>query len=74
MPDFHLVRAFGAPDTIIYDPEAFVAAWAALARDLAAIPELEGRLALDFVNEPDGARAALAPTTHRHTMHRRNSL
>ena len=54
MPDFHLVRAFGRPDGIVYDPDRFVAAWAALAKDLAALPELQGKLALDFVNEPDG--------------------
>ena len=63
--DFH---SFGADEGFLVEPadvEPLVNAWADLvANILAAVPEIQGRLMLDLLNEPDGCGPGLPILYH----------
>ena len=45
----------GGPQDNIYDKDSFVASWVNLVKDMVAdAPETNGKLLIDFINEPDG--------------------
>ena len=45
----------GGPEDNIYDKDAFVASWVNLVKSVVAdAPETNGKLLVDFINEPDG--------------------
>lgn len=45
----------GGPEDSIYDKGAFVANWVNLVKNVVAdAPETNGKLLVDFINEPDG--------------------
>lgn len=50
----------GGPKDNIYDMDAFVGNWVNLVKSVVAqAPETNGKLLLDFINEPDGCVASL---------------
>lgn len=45
----------GGPEDNIYDKNSFVANWVNLVKNMVAdAPETNGKLLIDFINEPDG--------------------
>ena len=53
----------GGPQDNIYDKDYFVASWVNLVKSVVAeAPETNGKLLIDFINEPDGwASSAMPP-------------
>ena len=45
----------GGPSDNVYDMDSFVASWVDLVKTVVAeAPETNGKLLIDFINEPDG--------------------